>query len=263
MTSGTDGFPVKELLVFVPAAGSALALSWEVGSFLPIGGGSFMLFTLTEHLLFAVQALPVTLAILSIVVLPFALNGPLDRMTDRALKRIEGLPAPSDADPVAELAHLRRQVLRLRRGMIALRSISITLGLLVILWGFHERLAAIIVFGGGLVGATMLREAPPAKLRQLPLLSFLLVASLGLAMALGSDYSRLVLNNPRNVVDLKVRQLNKKAVLVRSGERGVLLFEPRTGKFSVEKWDAVDGFDWDRVPLYKMLFKDGETPAIK
>ncbi|MEA2818517.1 MAG: hypothetical protein QOJ86_521 [Bradyrhizobium sp.] len=250
-----SAFPVKELLVFVPAAGSAMALSWEVGSFLPIGGGSFMLFTLTEHLMFAVQALPATLVVASMLVLPFALTGSLDRIADVALKKIEGPAVPSDADPVAAVAVLRVKISRLRRGMTALRLAAVALGLLVSFWGFHVRSAAIIVFGSGIAGAAILWDASPIS-KQVPLLSWLLIFSFGVAMAFGADYSRLVLNNDRNIVDVKVRQETKKAVLVRSGERGVLLFEPLTGKFSVEKWDAIQGLNWERTPLFKMLFKE-------
>jgi hypothetical protein len=37
-------------------------LWWEVGSFVPIGRGAFSMFSLSEHLLFALQALPIALA---------------------------------------------------------------------------------------------------------------------------------------------------------------------------------------------------------
>jgi hypothetical protein len=49
---------VKDYIVVVPTLGTALAISWEVGSFLPIGGIAFGAFSLTEHLVFALQALP-------------------------------------------------------------------------------------------------------------------------------------------------------------------------------------------------------------
>jgi hypothetical protein len=145
----------------------------------------------------------------------------------------------------------------------ALRLIFIALGLLFIYWGFHARLAAIIVFGLGVVGAGILRETSSTKFRRLPLFCWLLIASLGVAMAFGSDSTHLVLNNDRNIVDVKVRQVAKRAVLVRSGERGVLLFEPQTGRFSVEKWDVVEGLDWERAPLVRMLFKDSQTPGVR
>jgi hypothetical protein len=50
---------VKDYIVVVPTLGTALAISWEVGSFLPIGGIAFGAFSLTEHLVFALQALPI------------------------------------------------------------------------------------------------------------------------------------------------------------------------------------------------------------
>jgi hypothetical protein len=59
----TERWSVKEGLVLIPVLSSALALTWEVGYFLRIGGGSFGLFSLAEHITFAVQGLPVAIAV--------------------------------------------------------------------------------------------------------------------------------------------------------------------------------------------------------
>jgi hypothetical protein len=79
-------FLVKDLLVLIPLFGSVLAMTWEVGSFIPTGG--FTYFSLSEHLLAAVNALPYALA--TAVVL---LVGPLFFFPSRekaALLRIPG-----------------------------------------------------------------------------------------------------------------------------------------------------------------------------
>jgi hypothetical protein len=49
----------KDALLFVPLLASTIALCWEVGWFLPIGG--FKYFSLSEHVLAAAQALPLAL----------------------------------------------------------------------------------------------------------------------------------------------------------------------------------------------------------
>jgi hypothetical protein len=55
----------KDLIIYLPLMGSSLALTWEVGSFFPIHGSVFGMFSLSEHLVFAFQGLP--LAIVSVV----------------------------------------------------------------------------------------------------------------------------------------------------------------------------------------------------
>jgi hypothetical protein len=255
MSEEKRGISAKDFLVFVPAAASAMALSWEVGSFLPIGGGSFMLFTLTEHLLFAVQALPLTLVIASCIILGIAMSKPMEPIADKSLKKIESPDIPSNADPDVRLAMLRKRVSRLKLGILGARLALIALGMIFIFTGFRFPLAIFIISGLGTAVAAVLIETSP-KSTQPRLVAWLLIVGLGIAMAFGSDYSRLALNNDRNIVDIKVRQVTKKAVLVRSGERGVLLYEPQIGRFSVEKWDAVEGLDWERAPLWRMLFKD-------
>src|SRR5471030_1842171 len=55
-----------QYVISVPFLASALALTWEIGFFARIRGGSFGLFTLAEHLTFALQALPLALAVTSV-----------------------------------------------------------------------------------------------------------------------------------------------------------------------------------------------------
>jgi hypothetical protein len=52
-----SSFTTNDLVI----TGSALALCWEVGSFLPAGGAALSYFSITEHIAFAVPALPFAL----------------------------------------------------------------------------------------------------------------------------------------------------------------------------------------------------------
>jgi hypothetical protein len=54
---------LKDALIVIPFLASALALTWEVGYFTRIKGGAFGLFSIAEHLTFALQALPIALAV--------------------------------------------------------------------------------------------------------------------------------------------------------------------------------------------------------
>jgi hypothetical protein len=71
-----EQWSLKDGLVLVPFLASALALTWEVGYFLKIGDGSFGLFTLSEHITFAIQALPFALGITTLAVILFVMTKP-------------------------------------------------------------------------------------------------------------------------------------------------------------------------------------------
>src|SRR3979409_2359319 len=60
---------IKDALIVIPFLASAVALTWEVGFFLTIKGSAFGLFTISEHITFALQALP--LAMLAAIFLGF------------------------------------------------------------------------------------------------------------------------------------------------------------------------------------------------
>lgn len=54
-------FEAKDVLLLVPTLASTIAVFWEIARFMPFGG--FQYFTLSDHLLAALQGLPTALAI--------------------------------------------------------------------------------------------------------------------------------------------------------------------------------------------------------
>jgi hypothetical protein len=63
---------LKDALIVIPFLASALALTWEVGYFARIGGGAFGLFSIAEHLTFALQALPIAMVLSTVTVMGLA-----------------------------------------------------------------------------------------------------------------------------------------------------------------------------------------------
>src|SRR5580700_7554417 len=63
----------KELLVLLPALGSILAIVYDLGFFVGLQADYFTLFSLSEHLVFAIQALPIGLgsSLVAITILMF------------------------------------------------------------------------------------------------------------------------------------------------------------------------------------------------
>jgi hypothetical protein len=59
----------KEWAVLVPTVASGLAITYELGSFLPLGTRAFGLFSLSDHLLWALQALPYSVFLVGIALI--------------------------------------------------------------------------------------------------------------------------------------------------------------------------------------------------
>jgi hypothetical protein len=163
-------FSLKDALVLVPALSSALAVSWEVGSFLPIGGSAFSLFTLTEHLAFAATALPIA-ALMACFTCVMWIGAPL--MVEFYLTKMK--------------QPLERVSLIVRLGGVAL-------GLYLIAFGIYVGVFPLSILGSavalGAAAAFLPKFHFPRSLGALGLISF----SMLLAMSFGADETRMQLN---------------------------------------------------------------------
>jgi hypothetical protein len=65
-------------LAYIPLLGAAVAVTFDVGYFFRLNWSFFTLFSLSEHILFAIQAFPIALAIilLSLIAAGIFLNAP-------------------------------------------------------------------------------------------------------------------------------------------------------------------------------------------
>jgi hypothetical protein len=82
----------RELLVILPLAGSAIAITYDVGYFSALDINYFTMFSVSEHIVFAFEALPLALlATLSLVVAPIAwAKGREGRVKDEHYERLTG-----------------------------------------------------------------------------------------------------------------------------------------------------------------------------
>jgi hypothetical protein len=124
---------------------------------------------------------------------------------------------------------------------------------------FDERSLAIAVFSFAVFVLAVTFGCYPPALLLWPRHLFITVAAFALAfaMALGCDQMRGRLNFAKNapidhagllhiVLDGKDRDVE----LLRSGERGLLVYDRNLDRFIFAKWDSVKGLDWTRRPLF-------------
>ncbi|MGA8294026.1 MAG: hypothetical protein WB820_16340, partial [Rhodoplanes sp.] len=80
-----NNLQVKELLVAVPFLGSSIAVAYDVGFFYGIDIHLFTLFSITEHITFALEALPFAMVVAGAALT--AMRSPLPRPVERQKSR--------------------------------------------------------------------------------------------------------------------------------------------------------------------------------
>jgi hypothetical protein len=234
MAPARSEFSPKDALYALPIFGSALAISWEVGSFIPIGGGSFSVFSLSEHLLFALLALPLALifACCMLVVVTISRTMMQHRVRRNEARRLSG--------------KTWRLFFRGAVGVIALMGVS------SILAGVFIHSLALLVLG---VAAISLASAIAISVRVLLWPSRVILAggcfALLLSLALGFDSTRTLMRSADRFTSnvIGTDGVSRKLLVVRVGERGVLLFDPPNRSFSFAKWDAVKSLEWPQPAI--------------
>ena len=216
---------LKDALVVIPLLASSLAITWEVGYFSRLGGGSFALFSLTEHIAFAVQVLPLAIAVAMMGALGVSAGN--FKITGHALR------------------------------VLNQRGLRVSLFLLTTIIGFAA---------GAFV---MDRDAPSTAISSLALVPFayaILVPhqyisrstnAIGAALCvsivaygLGYLQANAAIKSKSGLSRLTVGEKSKEAKsnievrLLRTGERGILFFDPQGGKLGFLSWDQVRRLDW-------------------
>lgn len=222
--AAAPGFSLKDTIVILPVMGTGLAMCWEVGSFLPIGGAAFSYFSITEHLAFAVPALP------------FAILFSLSIICGAAFTE--------------RFVALELRIRGLGRTLFILLSVLALLSLYwLIVYGrsaFYLTLALTSVF----LLATQLVAEP--KLRLGLTAGGIVISMLLLALAAGVDFMRYRLSREAPAtIDTAAGSVS--GVVVRAGERGVMMYDRAGLKFTFVRWDAVKGIDWQRAPLLRAI----------
>jgi hypothetical protein len=212
--TSSSSFSLKDFVVMVPAVASALALCWEVGSFLPIGGAAFSYFSITEHIAFAVPALP-----FAIVTAFSGYAGFLMRRSKAAGK-----------------------------GKLTFWIVFLVVFILSAVGAYVARTALFGALAFTAFLGLMVKLFASREIWRKATLAAGLMCLMAWALAYGVDFTRGRLNEEGSA-EIVVAEGTVRAVMFRAGERGVLLYDRARHRFQFLKWDAVRSVDWDRAPI--------------
>jgi hypothetical protein len=211
---------IKELLFLAPLLGTSLAISYEVGRFLPFGG--FRFFSLSEHLLAAVAALPVAVFLSLYFLAAFA-----------GIKHIG--------------------IIEGRRGITRF-VVGCTLGIVPAVLLIGAMTDGTYSFAIVAVAATMVLIFAVVLLSRYDLtnpaaMAVVYAFSLVIAILLAQEVSRTTVIAAKNhtngvLSEIVTNSGTTKAYVVMSGERGLLLYNPDTDRVSYQKMDEVQKIEW-------------------
>lgn len=193
MASDDQSVSVKDAAVLIPLGGSALALCWEVGSFLPIGGAAFSFFSITEHIAFAVPALPLALLMAGGTfgaVLLGTLGDPRsEKLTSRHL-----VPRSLEAALEAKVVDNEKRIRRLKRVLKLYFLFGLTCSIAVIGFGVFIKSVAITALGLAYLIVTVGLRVRDRIQKARVVAPALCCLVMGLATAFGVEETRIRIN---------------------------------------------------------------------
>jgi hypothetical protein len=224
---------VKDLAVLIPLFATSLAISWEVGTFIPFGG--FVYFSLSEHLLNAMYALPIALVfsvVLGIGVVPVLLYKETKARHER--------PRQSWAKTFA-------------KGLVAVVFIGLA-GWAISTWEYSAD--QLVLLGALLLVIVVTRAnefwfrrswSSPAMLSALAATSIVVAILMGVANSLvlvGLIRSGRV--SPATIVS---KNDTTEGFVLMTGERGLLIYFPDGNRVRFQKADELQKIEWQTKKL--------------
>jgi hypothetical protein len=208
---GESDFP-KELFVVIPLVGSAIAISYDVGYFYAVDINFFTIFSIAEHIVFALEATPLAL-LLAVSVVMFFKTGINERLEQAGARHA----ATGAWWPTIALAML----------------VLVLIVLLYVGWIGTSVLAGIV--GGGV--SIWLKSTPQEKWMMFSAAGCtVIVISFAAGFDMGMRYLRF--GPPRHSIQTDASE-SLSVKIIRTGERGVLYFEPKSKEVGFIKWASI------------------------
>ncbi|HQR10674.1 MAG TPA: hypothetical protein PLW68_05030 [Casimicrobiaceae bacterium] len=194
---------IKNLATMVPVVGIVLAAQYDVGFFNAVDDSLFTLFSWSDHIVFALQALLAAVLLLSVVgwsLSKFTFNTPLNQQP-----------------------HFRLWILVVLFGLLAVGSAFAKGYDMMAYWILMSLVALSAIYLKVSLGGLLLTFS---------------VSLVVLAQSFGYNEAKRVLRGPAEQL-LVTSDSQLRGRVFRSGERGMLFFETSTRKMNFLRWDQV------------------------
>ena len=231
---GGANISVKELALLLPTVLAALAVTYDVGYFTAMDGRLFTFFSLTEHLVFALQSLPLIVALLLLVVI---LN------FTGLLLQYKKIPTREDVE------RYKRQGGWMSRPWPMILVGVFVFATLFQLFMLNLRALAMYAILAGIISAAWI-------MARINVLLPAIVAAFLVSFLAGMDIAKLdrINANVKHLVEMSDGQRNAVRV-IRAGERGLVVYDPTSKQYRFMRWDGIKTIEteYGNMPLGQIL----------
>jgi hypothetical protein len=216
-------FTLKETLVALPVYGAALGVAYDVGFFYGIGIGYFSLFSLSEHILFALPVAPAAIPI----AFAFSFTTAILNLSGRIARRVP-------------ISHRLQRVFAGEAGLGLLEWLVLLFWVLLTIYFFGREALfsgtlSLVFFLASLNAYTAVRQ------RVAVFWWTVAIGSVAVAAALGFQHAKRVReqNTTTHSLLLSGGLTPMAGQLIRSGERGLLFLDTSTKTIELIQWGRI------------------------
>lgn len=210
----TELFP-KELILAIPLIGTALAISFDVGYFFGLDINLFTLFSISEHIVFALEASPFAVGMAVLIAL----------LVGTGLHRRVAKPKPSSPEQKSRVRKIA--------GAIAVFALVLIIASVVIYFQKTVPFLAGCIAG---VAAIVLSSSQLPKRTVYLVVAVLTIMS---AFSIGYSTANSYVSYGRTRHSIQTDQETVPIKLIRSSDHGILYYEPKSKQLTFMKWDAI------------------------
>jgi hypothetical protein len=220
-------------LAYIPLLGAAVALTFDVGYFFALNLSFFTLFSLSEHILFAIQSFPIALVVIVFILTAAAI---FLSVWDR----------PPPATPVNPK---KLHGVQLIAAIILLALLALVLLLFVGYMLYSTPIAQPLAFEiiMGLGGLVFIND--PYKRAFVATVTVVFFLTFAFFVGYIFAASATTAANPNNLFQLEIGTINPKngapinGRIIRSGERGLLIYDPVSDRLRFLLWEGISSIE--------------------
>jgi len=215
-------------LILYPLILFAVAVAFDVGSFVIIGMGFFSFFSPAEHLLFALEALPLALLICLVALFLCPLI-------------LKWRPAPSAQTNGWDLTLVGKCLLVLALLLLVGLATGPALYSTYMQWPNTAQVLLILLL---LLPPLLSFTFADARLMRLLVFPLVAYSAVALSFSLGVSYNAALMSAPPGapLTSVVFKEEGRPPIgvrPVRSGERGLLMYDPASRLLRFERWDGI------------------------
>jgi hypothetical protein len=221
--TNTDSFSFKDIALLVPVLGSGMAMTYDSGYFWGLDIKMFTMFSFSEHVVFALEALPVAM-LASLILAAFVIFGELGAQSGSRVTNSEKLFSDNTTKVIKLIELHVIYLVFIGLGAFEVAATNYAFGVAMLLLGVWS---ALKLYVPALTNRTIVLQVVACF--------GLLLVSFAAGFELQNDDARRT--TPSHLI--KVGDKDLSGLVIRSGDKGLLFCQLKPKQLMFVKWDQV------------------------